>query len=165
MATRVEIEEKHEGRTWSCAGPLVLNQARRDLACKRYDEALAFIEQPPHDRHAAVASLRALATALHGYLAETGSVVLSPDEQAELSDLNTSVDRLALISVRLLRWRQGCGASLSATIHALPYDGKDHLVTCNACGTQGKVTRPLPEEDRQAREAAAGALLDEMLGD
>ena len=164
MATRVEIEAKHAGRTWTCAGPLALSQARRDLACKRYDEALTLAEQPPHDKVAAADALRALVAALHAYLVETRQVALSADEQAEVASSATNAGRLALLAVRLIRWRFGCGASTSAAIHALPYDGKEHTITCAVCGTQGKVTRPIPDEDRRSTEVTAGALLDEALG-
>lgn len=164
MATRAEIEAKHAGKTWSCAGPLALSQARRDLATKRYDEALALVEKVPADPAGAATALRTLGEALDAYLKEIREPGLTAEQAAALADPATGYQALALLVVGLIRWHRGCGASLTAAMHALPYDGKEHVLVCPTCGTEAKVTRPLPDEDRADTAAAAGATLDEALG-
>lgn len=161
MATRAEIEKKHENITWRCSGPLALSQQRRDLAVKAYDEAVALIGQ--HDLSGGTAKLRSLAMALDGYLVALREPGLSGEEATALADPATGYEPLALLCVKLIRWHRGCGADMTPPIRALPYDGREHVVVCERCGTEAKVTRPLPDEDRADAEAAAGKALDEAL--
>lgn len=161
MATRAEIEAKHAGKVWRCAGPLALSQARRNLAVKAYDEAVAQIGSG--DKAGGTDRLRALAASLHQYLVAIREPGLTGPEQARLADPATGYEPLALLCVKLIRWHKGCGTDKSALIHALPYDGKEHVVVCPTCGTESRPVRPLPDEDRADAEAVAGAALDEAL--
>ncbi len=163
MATRAQIEAKHASKRWWCAGPLVLDQSHRDRATKMYDEALALADEH-HDRPGAIAKLRALAGALHAYLQARRYAGLTMEEQRDVLSPEVGDDRLAQLSVKLIRWREGCDEEVTALVQALPYDGRSHSVTCPTCGTVMGYKRPLPDEDRETAVAEALRTLDEVLG-
>ena len=154
--TRDEIEAKHAERKYWCAGPLRLTREHRDLSAKKFDEALALGAAVDRLR-----ALRVLMTSLDAYLhvyegqaVEIDGItslvyVGAPDASgAVVLTLDPRIDENCLSSMitRLIRARTHCGAPLD--VHALPYDGRDHAVSCAQCGNVAIVNRPIPEEDK-----------------